>query len=352
MNQPTDREVILEVLRKTDKDTPYKGIYWREALVSNLLAANFQRPGNLTREGFLEYLDKVILEGTPRGLVSFTPEYAAELAEQYFATTVLRAAQTPDSAPELHCLDCGTVIMANGYGAHHSATCEYLNYNFNTLPDSAPNAQVHTEAIRPAVLKFAHLMEWKLRLNDDRPGWKDCTKEWLLGRLKEELAELEKAHPGKLTAYEAADVANFVMMIADNEWDHDMVETMSPSAQVSSHFMSGEGPMEPLMPGPWVGDSQVSGQGRVISEELYQRLLRCSDYENVEDTVGFYQETYEQLRSSPTVPFGDNQRFELGEEVEVLMDGIWEPGYILAEGVNSHTTSDIEEVRKIGKSHE
>lgn len=86
-------------------------------------------------------------------------------------------------------------------------------------------------ALRLAVLKFAHLMEWKLRLNDYRPGWKNEPKDWLLDRLMEEVQELKVAHPGKLTAYEAADVANFAMMIADNEWQHSIDEALSPAPQ-------------------------------------------------------------------------------------------------------------------------
>lgn len=92
---------------------------------------------------------------------------------------------------------------------------------------------------RPEVVAFADLMEQRLRAHDasrGKRGWEGCDPKWLLGRLKEELAELEKAlkapkpvrcgcreafcpHLGFDTTdgvgAEAADVANFAMMIAD-----------------------------------------------------------------------------------------------------------------------------------------
>ena len=74
---------------------------------------------------------------------------------------------------------------------------------------------------RQEVLKFAQEMERKLRLHDDRPHWKDSDFDYLFGRLKEEFFELldevtsEEIDPKKIID-EAADVANFAMMIADN----------------------------------------------------------------------------------------------------------------------------------------
>jgi NTP pyrophosphatase (non-canonical NTP hydrolase) len=85
---------------------------------------------------------------------------------------------------------------------------------------------------RPAVLRFARLMEAQLREHDDRPGWQDCTLDWLYGRMVEEAEELREAierAPGQRRGSvsddwredyqrareEAADVANFAMMIAD-----------------------------------------------------------------------------------------------------------------------------------------
>jgi len=58
-------------------------------------------------------------------------------------------------------------------------------------------------------------MEKKLRENDYKKHWSNCDHQYLLNRLKEEVTELEK--PMWDVIEEAADVANFAMMIADNE---------------------------------------------------------------------------------------------------------------------------------------
>jgi hypothetical protein len=86
------------------------------------------------------------------------------------------------------------------------------------------------EALRPEVAAFARLMEAKLRENDHKGGWDQESKHWLLGRLKEETSELDDAlndwccaktgsqgerEATVVVGAEAADVANFAMMIAD-----------------------------------------------------------------------------------------------------------------------------------------
>lgn len=75
---------------------------------------------------------------------------------------------------------------------------------------------------RPAVVDFAHAMEARLAANDHKGGWKEDSPAQLHARLVEEIAELEGEHsvrserwnPRRILA-EAADVANFAMMIAD-----------------------------------------------------------------------------------------------------------------------------------------
>jgi NTP pyrophosphatase (non-canonical NTP hydrolase) len=98
--------------------------------------------------------------------------------------------------------------------------------------------QVQTErervGLRKEVMRFAVLMENVLRANDHKGGWSECDSKWLLERLREEVRELSEAVEERL-AYarsnarsiedapriwlnlgrEAADVANFAMMIAD-----------------------------------------------------------------------------------------------------------------------------------------
>jgi NTP pyrophosphatase (non-canonical NTP hydrolase) len=76
---------------------------------------------------------------------------------------------------------------------------------------------------RRAVTTFAKDMEKRLRANDrkGRRGWESCSLHWLLDRLTEERDELLLAlhgisDDGSSVIDEAADVANFAMMIADN----------------------------------------------------------------------------------------------------------------------------------------
>jgi hypothetical protein len=69
-------------------------------------------------------------------------------------------------------------------------------------------------------------MERKLRSNEHKGGWQDCSVVFLVNKAQEELDELKAIilgiHQGQLPSNyfglvdEAADVANMVMMIADN----------------------------------------------------------------------------------------------------------------------------------------
>lgn len=72
---------------------------------------------------------------------------------------------------------------------------------------------------RPEVMRFARAMEEKLAENDHKGGWLDETFTWLLGRLEDEMRELKRAvrkgEPARTVLREAADVANFAMMIAE-----------------------------------------------------------------------------------------------------------------------------------------
>lgn len=97
-------------------------------------------------------------------------------------------------------------------------------------------------APRPQVAAFARLMEAKLREHDDRPGWQTDARRELFARLVEEAGEVDEAldrlavlEGRRLDSFEdglrekaflldkarahvaeeAADVANFAMMIAD-----------------------------------------------------------------------------------------------------------------------------------------
>lgn len=71
--------------------------------------------------------------------------------------------------------------------------------------------------MRGEVLWFAQEMEGQLQENDHKDGWEERSAKWLLNRLKQEVGELERAIENKKNVVdEAADVANFAMMIADN----------------------------------------------------------------------------------------------------------------------------------------
>lgn len=87
--------------------------------------------------------------------------------------------------------------------------------------------------LRPEIEAFAQMMERVLRDNEHKGGWSKCEPFWLLRRLFQETDELTLAiseHLGRTLfpprsldsaprkhelAREAADVANFAMMIAD-----------------------------------------------------------------------------------------------------------------------------------------
>ena len=72
--------------------------------------------------------------------------------------------------------------------------------------------------LRPPVDWFANRMEFILRKHDKtKPGWIDCSFDYLLDRLSEECFELEDAiKRNEDVVSEAVDVANFAMMIAYN----------------------------------------------------------------------------------------------------------------------------------------
>lgn len=83
----------------------------------------------------------------------------------------------------------------------------------------AKNLPIFGVTCRTSVDWFARNMELKLRENDHKGGWGKCEHSWLLDRLKQEVAELEKAldqvDNQENVIREAADVANFALMIAD-----------------------------------------------------------------------------------------------------------------------------------------
>ncbi len=84
--------------------------------------------------------------------------------------------------------------------------------------------------MRDSVKQFAREMEKQLKANDHKGGWDKCTFKYLFERLEEETAELSEFfvlnderneyqiqldNVGQIVR-EAADVANFALMIAEN----------------------------------------------------------------------------------------------------------------------------------------
>jgi NTP pyrophosphatase (non-canonical NTP hydrolase) len=74
--------------------------------------------------------------------------------------------------------------------------------------------------IRKEVTAFAQIMEEMLQQNDYKGGWSKCNPQWLLMRLQQEVEELDAEL--SVTPFnqenirkEAADVANFAMMVVD-----------------------------------------------------------------------------------------------------------------------------------------
>jgi len=71
---------------------------------------------------------------------------------------------------------------------------------------------------REPLVWFTGEMEKKLRANDHKDGWDFPPLDWLFERLLEEVEELRVEIVARKSAHnisEAADVANFAMMIAD-----------------------------------------------------------------------------------------------------------------------------------------
>jgi hypothetical protein len=73
---------------------------------------------------------------------------------------------------------------------------------------------------RPSVIAFARAMEARLAANDHKGGWDHEPASYFLERIEEELKELKRALKHKLlpaaVLHEAADVANFLMMLAES----------------------------------------------------------------------------------------------------------------------------------------
>jgi NTP pyrophosphatase (non-canonical NTP hydrolase) len=98
--------------------------------------------------------------------------------------------------------------------------CPDCGFRFDAIHADGTCPACHEVDTREEVRWFAVQMEAKLKENDHKGGWDNCQYRYLLDRLREEVDELIQAFwdQEKTTediVSEAADVANFAMMIAD-----------------------------------------------------------------------------------------------------------------------------------------
>lgn len=106
--------------------------------------------------------------------------------------------------------------------------------------------------LRPVLWRFALAMEAQLRANDNKPGWDGDPLESLLQRLREEsdelASEIYKRAFGEKHAItkEAADVANFAMMIADNSRDLPRLDD-ALAAAAEDHDATIRAPLEQII---------------------------------------------------------------------------------------------------------
>ncbi len=164
------------------------------------------------------------------------------------------------------------------------------------VAEEARDAVRNVKEIRPDVLWFAQLMEDRLRANDYKPGWKNRTPAFLINKLLGKVGELNNeiligsGDPFK----EAANVANYAMMVAD----------------VTRPLFSYEHPPERGTACEW-GPSPFTEYDRVknleervkeLSEALTEIFLSSPSGSNAERVAGMvlYGETWSNEKSSPT----------------------------------------------------
>ena len=84
------------------------------------------------------------------------------------------------------------------------------------VESKATGHDVEPIILRPEVLKFAEAMERNLVENEHKGDWNGCETAYLLPRSRQDFAEFEECvDHGVSCLDEAADVANFLMMVCD-----------------------------------------------------------------------------------------------------------------------------------------
>ena len=113
---------------------------------------------------------------------------------------------------------------------------------------------IHERRGECEVKRFAEAMIEKLNepKNLEKGGWKNCKLEYLLNRLRQEVEELEAELNRPIGCYpnsfvhaneikkEAADVANFAMMIADGVGALEIEESQNPKGNDYRSDIGGE----------------------------------------------------------------------------------------------------------------
>jgi hypothetical protein len=80
---------------------------------------------------------------------------------------------------------------------------------------------MHVSEIRPSVIRMARMMEGQLRANESRGGWSHCDKDYFIEKLEINLRDLTynlAANAHKEVQRDCADLANFAMMLSENEF--------------------------------------------------------------------------------------------------------------------------------------
>ncbi len=75
--------------------------------------------------------------------------------------------------------------------------------------------------VRPSVIRMARHMEKQLLANDSRGGWSNCDRVYLLEKLEANLRDLKHnlaAGCFEMGQLDCADIANFAMMLSENEY--------------------------------------------------------------------------------------------------------------------------------------
>jgi len=138
-------------------------------------------------------------------------------------TTMSAITETPTL--KALCESCGESGCGEFCESHQDNYCKGcpVQKSFQRLSDYEdsglyPEQVKNLSNLRPEVIVFAQAMEKKLKENEHKGGWKECTTNYLVDKLFEELHEFHRAvfrDDKTLILSEGADVANIVMMLTD-----------------------------------------------------------------------------------------------------------------------------------------